>query len=595
MDRTTAAAAVTAALAEARAGRVEQGISALERLVADDPGNADAAHELGLLLAQTGRMGEALGLLEKAAKLAPREMRYQLNLGLLLQRCGDLRGAIGRFERASRVAPGDPYPLRALAVALREAGELEGSAGSLSRLIQLVPGDADAHNLRGLVRLDQGLVSSAVASFRSAAQVAGPNPAAHSNLLLAKNYDPYIEPRELFEAHVEFGRTYGGAPAAMAERRAAADGRLRIGYLSPDLRNHAVAHFLFPVLANHDRGRFAVTCYNDTRAPDAVTAQLRGLPERWREVAGLNDSQLAAAIEADQIDILIELAGHTNDNRLPLLAQRRLAPVQVTYLGYPNTTGLTTIDYRITDAIADPPGMTDGQYTERLVRLAGRAFFTSVRLPEAPGVGPLPAASGRTRGQVTFGVISNFPKVNHLAMRWWADILQAIPSARLLIQAKPMADSFTRSQFVSFFGERGIAPERIECRGWSTFPDFLRLLNEHIDIVLDTWPFAGHTTTCHALLMGVPVITLATDSFRGRMGASILTHIGMPELIADNASGYSERAIELASDLPRLAGLRAELRERLLGSVIYDHAGFTRRLESAYAGMVQERTSGSRG
>jgi predicted O-linked N-acetylglucosamine transferase (SPINDLY family) len=346
------------------------------------------------------------------------------------------------------------------------------------------------------------------------------------------------------------------------------------------------------VLASHDRGRFAVTCYSDTRVPDGVTAQLRGLPEQWRDVASLDDAQLAATIEADQIDILVELAGHTNRNRLPLLAQRRLAPVQVTYLGYPNTTGLTTIDYRITDSFADPPDMTDGQYTERLVRLD--AFFTSVRLSEAPEVGPLPAAAEVARGQVTFGVISTFPKVREPAMRCWADILHALANARLLIQAKAMDDPPTREAFRSFFRERGIAPERIECRGWSSFPDFLRLLNERIDIVLDTWPFAGHTTTCHALLMGVPVITRAGDAFRGRMGASILTHVGLPELIADDDAGYVRCATALASDVPRLAGLRVGVRERLLSSVIHDHAGFTRRLEAAYEWMARERSSGRR-
>lgn len=580
---------MTAALALADAGRVDEATAALERVVAHHARHADAMHELGLLHAHAGRIERALSCLRAAAEIEPGNARYHFNLGLLLQQCGRARESVVHCERAVALAPAEPYPLHALAAASRAAGELEAAAAALGKIVAMRPGDADAHNVLGLTLLDQGKIDEAIEAFRRAMSHRPGHAAAHSNLLLAMNYAEGLSPQEVRAAHDAFGRAFappGGVRARVARAPAAADGRLRVGYLSPDLKNHPVGHFLYPVLARHDRARFCVTCYSDAPASDGITQQLRRLPERWRDVAGLDDEQLAAAVERDGIDVLVELAGHTNRNRLALLARRRLAPVQVTYLGYPNTTGVASIDFRITDAIADPPGaLADAQHAERLIRLEGGPFFAAVKVAEAPEVGPLPAAA--RGGRVTFAVISNFAKVRPPAIRRWAEILRAVPSAELLVVARAMDDHATRARLESALCAQGVEPNRVTCRGWGPLQEFLQLLNDRVDVVLDTWPFNGHTTTCHALLMGAAVVTLAGDTHRSRMGASILAHAGLPELIADSEEAYVRIASDLARDVPRLSELRAGLRARVYASPIFDTTGFTRRLEAAYAAIAR--------
>jgi len=316
--------------------------------------------------------------------------------------------------------------------------------------------------------------------------------------------------------------------------------------------------------------------YSATSAEDDDTTALRAQTDQWRPIVGMRDDEAAAAIQRDQIDILIDLTGHTANARLPVFA-RKPAPVQATYLGYPNTTGLSTIDYRITDAIADPPGLTESIHTERLERLPD-AFFCYLTVGGVPDVGPLPAM---TRGGVTFAVTTNFAKVRPATMALWAKILHAAPKSRLLIQAKGLEQPATRDRVTQFFADQGIPPDRLDLRGPVKLPVFLRLFSE-IDIVLDTFPFNGGTTTCHGLWMGLPIITIAGIAGVSRIGASVLKHIGLSDLVAGSTEQYMENASRLSRDQQRLARLRESLRDRMRASALMGFERHTRELEAAY-------------
>jgi protein O-GlcNAc transferase len=512
----------------------------------------------------------------------PLDARQHFELARKLQRQGDPGEALKHFRRASELSPDSIESINAIGNCHRDLGELAESVAAYRRVLEARPDHSLAHNNLAVTLQDQGNLDEAIASFRRSLEIQPNDPKVHSNLLLCLNYHDAYSPEQIADEHRAFGRRFGLAKPQALRRTASPDGRIRIGYLSPDFRQHSVAFFIWPVLQQHDRERFEVTCYSDVMAADAVTELLMHRPERWRVTAGMSDDELAAIIERDQIDIFVELAGHTGGNRLPLLARRRVAPVQVTYLGYPNTTGLSGIDYRITDAIADPPGMSESQYTEQLVRLPD-SFFTQLTIAGMPDVAPPPAV---TKSQVTFAAFTNLCKVRPKTLKLWARLLQQVPRSRLLLQAKSLIDPATRAAVAGVFASAGIAPDRINLRGWVDFPQYIDLYRD-VDIVLDTFPFNGHTTTCQSLWMGVPVVTHAGDAHRSRMGASVLTQLNLSELVAQSEDDYVRIASDLAGDLPRLEGIRAGLRQRVQQSPYMDTQRFTRNLEAAYEEMVR--------
>ena len=397
--------------------------------------------------------------------------------------------------------------------------------------------------------------------------------AAHSNLLTGLNYDPDIDPERLLDEHRRWAQVHERVRVLTpCSTDSTPDRRLRVGYVSPDFRHHAVAHFLKPIFAHHDK--VEVYCYAEIRNPDAVTGYFQSRAQGWRSTVGYTDEQVAEQVRRDQIDILVDLAGHTFGNRLAVFAYKP-APVQITYLGYPSTTGLSTIDYRLTDPIADPPG-EQVRHTETLVRLP-RAFCYAP--PEnAPLVGPLPAA---TSGHVTFGSFHSLSKLNSRVIDLWCTILRAVPSAQLLIFRDTLRGSALDS-IGSQFGKRGIDPDRVLL---SHIPEggktFLSLYHK-VDIALDPFPWSGHTTTCEALWMGVPVITLYGDRYAGRMAACVLAALDLQELIADTFNKYLAIAVDWATDLDRRTRLRLELRERMLASPLCDGRTFTLSLEETY-------------
>jgi predicted O-linked N-acetylglucosamine transferase (SPINDLY family) len=353
--------------------------------------------------------------------------------------------------------------------------------------------------------------------------------------------------------------------------------RLRIGYVSPDFRRHSVSYFIEPILEAHDRSQFEVFCYADELHSDEVTRRLRGLADHWRNIASLDDEQLAQRVREDGIDILIDLAGHTEHNRLLAFA-RRPAPVQMTYLGYPNTTAMPAIQYRITDAVCDPQGSAKRWHVEELLRVPG--CFLCYRMPaDMPEVHPLPAGES---GPITFGSFNNFLKVSDSALIFWERMMKEVAGSRLMLKFRSLSDRGTRERVLARLERHGIAPERVELLGYEM--DFWQHLElyRRMDIALDPFPYNGTTTTCEALAMGVPVVCLAGEVHAARVGASLMHAVGLDELVARTLGEYVRIATGLASDRARLRAMRSGLRARLAASALTDAVGTTRRIEALY-------------
>ncbi len=430
----------------------------------------------------------------------------------------------------------------------------------------------------------QGAIEAGLAVLEEVPALAPYAAELHSNRLLHLNYDAQRTPAELRREHELWAERFATPLAASRlapTQRRDPDRRLRIGYLSPDLRRHSVAYFIAPLLQSHDRSAVEAICYASVPRPDSFTLELRGLADGWVDVHHLDDAALALRIHADEIDILVELAGQTREGRL-LACARRPAPVQISYLGYPNTTGLRAIDYRLTDHLADPDGF-DEHYCETLIRLP-RCFLAYATPRHAPEIGPPPAARN---GYVTFGSFNNLAKVNRGVIATWADLLRQVPGSRLALKSAGTADPETRAALEGAFAAAGIGPERLRIMAPAAEAgDHLALYNE-IDIALDTFPYHGTTTTCEALWMGVPVVTLVGDRHAGRVGASLLATIGFTAGITATAEDYVLTARLLASRPELLATCRRNLRGDLARSPLCDHQGHARAVEEAYRAVWQ--------
>ena len=357
--------------------------------------------------------------------------------------------------------------------------------------------------------------------------------------------------------------------------------RLRVGYISRDFTTHSVAYFLEPLLANHDRAAFEIFCYSDVERPDATTARLRTYTDHWCSIVGQSDDAVTGKIRGDAIDILVDLAGHSKGNRLLVFA-RRAAPVQVTWLGYPNTTGLRSMDYRVTDEISDPTGVAEKLATETLIRLPG-GFICYRPASETPELLDPPS---RVNGAITFGNFNSIAKLTPEIISLWSQLLNRIPGSKLLLKSNGLGDEVLRARILGNFETGGIDPTRIELLGWTTSTYFHLALYNKIDIALDTSPYNGTTTTCEALWMGVPVVTLVGDRHAARVGASILTQIDMTDCIALNEAAYVDIAFSLANDPEKLNLIRRSCREKLRSSPLMDEAGFARQMEAAFHTMV---------
>jgi predicted O-linked N-acetylglucosamine transferase (SPINDLY family) len=507
------------------------------------------------------------------------------SLGSLHVRRGEAREALQAFRKALVPEP-RVEPLSNLGVLLRRIGRLEEGAKPLRLALKLDPDNVHVANNLAVIEADQGRLHEAERRLRDALERDPTYAVAHSNLVYFQNFRDDVDPRRLFEAHLEWGRRHAdplGTRPARPVHGEDSERLLRVGYISPDFRKHSVSYFFAPVLECHDRERFEVFCYADVAQPDAVTERLQQASDGWLRVTGLRPDAVARRIREDRIDILVDLAGHTGDNPLMVLAHRP-APVQVSWLGYPNTTGMRAVDYRLADAVVEPPGLADELSTETVVRLP-HGFHCYEPPPGAPAAAPLPAPR---QGHVTFGSFNDLKKTQPAVIRAWAEILNRVPGSRLLLKCSSFVDATTRDRYAKSFAEAGADPERVRMvpRVAST-EEHLGLYGK-IDIGLDPFPYNGTTTTCEALWMGVPVVTLRGDRHAGRVGASLLGRVGLGDWIADTKEGYVALAVSWASRRDELAALRRELRERVARSPLRDARGLTRAIEDAYRTMWRD-------
>lgn len=638
--------AMRQAVALHQAGRLAEADAIYRRVLEVEPRNPDALQLLGLLHHQAGRNELAVEMIAKAIQLRPApeffvnlsqayralgKMRESLeacrravqmapslpeawnNLGSALKDAGEVREAADAYRRAIQLRPGYAVAHNNLGNALGALDDAVGAEASLVQAIRLDPSYAEAysnlgHLLTGLGRLDeavslcqralqirpnlvaaymnlgtalhlQGRFDEGNAAFARGAQLDPNHARLHENLLSGFNYTTRWTPQQALDAHVTWAQRFAESakpPAAFAIDRNPSR-KLRIGYVSPDFKRHSVAYFLEPILQHHDRGRFEVTGYSSTDIADAVTERLKARCDRWRDIAGMSDAAAAELVRQDAIDVLIDLAGHTTGNRLGLFGLRP-APVQVTYLGYPSTTGLSTIDYRITDGLCDPPGLTEAFHSERLLRIDPP--FICYRPPEdAPPVADPPALRN---GFVTFGSFNKIAKAGPETIELWAKVLRATPTSRLLLKSRGLSSEGSRRRLLDSFARHSIDAARIELvEGDQPLASHLAMYGR-LDVALDTFPYHGTTTTCEALWMGVPVISLAGQTHVARVGASLLSAVGRPEWVAASGADFVAAAQSWAADADGLARTRQTVRKEVARSPLCDGPRLTRALEAAY-------------
>lgn len=560
-------------------GKLDEAIACYRRALEVKPDFAEAHSNLGLALKDRGDLDGAVACCRHALDLKPDLPEAQNNLGLALQEQGKAAEAIAGYRRALELKPDYAEAHNNLGNAWKELGQLDEAVACYRRALELRPDYAEAHNNLGSAFKGSGQLDDAVACCRRAVELQPSRADFCSNLLYALLFRPGYDPPALFEEHRRWDQCHATPLRKLLQAHRndrSPDRRLRIGYVSPDFRDHCQALFTAPLFSAHDHENFEIFCYSDVVRPDGITARLRSYSDTWRSITGLGHEQVADLIHRDGIDVLVDLAMHMARNRLVVFA-RKPAPVQVCWLAYPGTTGLAAIDYRITDPYLDPPGLYDGCYSEESVRLPD-SFWCYDPLESQPGVNPLPALEN---GYITFGCLNNFCKVNPPVLKIWAQVLKAVDRSRLTLMA---GEGTHRQRTLDLLTEEGIVGDRVTFVARQTRPQYLKYYHD-IDIGIDTVPYNGHTTSLDSFWMGVPVVTLVGPTVVGRAGLCQLMNLGLPELVARSPEQFVDIAAGLASDLSRLSGLRTTLRDRLRASPLMNAPRFARNIEAAYREM----------
>jgi protein O-GlcNAc transferase len=523
----------------------------------------------------------AAGATDAVATTAPTDPAPAVSAGELINQGLRQRQQVGveaarpYFERAAQLEPNSHMPWLMLGNVASEMGDLDVAVAHYTRARDLHPSDHVVRYNLGLSHYLRGYINAAIEELRAACALNPSYLQAQSTHIMALHNLDRISPDEIAVAIREWGARFSLEHPASAPSTVHPlsdhPKRLRVGFISGDFRTHSVAHFFEPILSARDRGAFTYVLYNNSNIQDAVTERLRANADDWRDIWRLTDDEVIELIRSDRIDILVDLSGHTAFNRLAVFA-RRAAPVQVSYLGYPSSTGLTTMDYRITDATTDPAVPADDWHCERLLRLPDTQWcFRPFGTPAGPG--PLPA---RKAGLVTFGSFNNLTKASDTLLRCWAQILVRLPASRLRLTRVRSAQR--AAEIIALFGQSGVAPERIECVLYANDPPYGQQF-AGVDIALDNYPYNGVTTTCESLYVGVPVISLHGRNGVSRSGLSLLGALGLGELVASTPEQYVEIAVALGSDLSRLEQLRASLRARFEQSSLRDEKRFTAKFE----------------
>ncbi|HEY1921803.1 MAG TPA: tetratricopeptide repeat protein [Tepidisphaeraceae bacterium] len=556
--------------------RYDEAIDLLKRALELKPDFAQAAYNLGNALNGRGKYAEAVESFRRAVALDPTMVDAHNNMGNALQLLGDYKAAADAYVAAMNCKPDFIVAYNNLGSALRRVGKLDESIVALEQAIRMQPDFYQAHCNLGNSFKDAGRMDDAIASFRRAIEINPADHASHSNLVFSVQYHSDYDSAKILHETLKWNIRHAQRlthEARPHENDRSPNRRLRIGYVGADFREHCQSLFTIPLLQNHDRQNFEIFCYAHISRPDEKTARIRGLCDGWQSIVGMTDHEVAEKIREDKIDILVDLTMHMSLGR-PLVFARKPAPIQIAWLAYPGTTGLSAIDYRFTDPFLDPPGLHDHDYSEKSIRLPD-TFWCYDPLSDEVEIAELPA---RKNGHITFGCLNNFCKASPQTLELWARVIQAVPNSKLILLAGPGGH---RQTLRESFSSKGISADRLEFVEFLPRPDYLKVYNR-IDIGLDTLPYNGHTTGLDSIWMGVPVVGRIGRTVVGRAGFSQLSNLGLKELAASSDDDFIKTAVDLAHDLDRLANLRKTLRERMKQSPLMNAPKFARGVESAY-------------
>ncbi|MBI5658775.1 MAG: tetratricopeptide repeat protein [Nitrosomonadales bacterium] len=560
-------------------GKLEEAIGHYRSALLSRPDLADAHVNLGNALRAQDRLEEAAESYRRALALRPDHAETHFHLGLVSRALDNLDEAVACYRKALALKPDYAEAYNNLGIALRVQGKPDEAIEQYHKALALKPDYAEAFSNLGSALKNQGHLDEAIEYYRRALALKPDFVDAYSNLLFSMQFSSNYSLAELFAEHLRFAAQYEAPlkPLRKAHRNSPdPQRRLKVGYVSADFYRHAAAFFIEPVLANHDKSRVEVYCYYNNTRRDELTERIAGYADHWVPCRGLSDDQLAERIRSDGIDILVDLSGHTAGNRMLMFA-RKPAPLQVTYLGYPGTSGLSAMDYRITDRYADPEE-NEAYYSEKLIRLPD-SLCCYRPTGDMPEVAPLPALQN---GYITFGSLNNFNKVSDQCIELWSALLRAVPTSRLLMLTVP--EGTAREQLIGKFAGLGISAERLELHGKFPSREFHQMFRR-VDIALDPFPVTGGTTTCETLWMGVPVIVLVGQRYISRVGYSFLSAAGLRDFAAHTHEDYIKVATRMGGNIPLLAEIHDGLRARMAASPLCGEAAFTRNLENAYREM----------
>ncbi len=602
-----------------RLGKPREAAEALRLAISLQPDLAEAHFNLGRCLSDLGDDDSAFAAVEKAARLRPASFEIQRHYARMLRLRGEQLKAVDPYWRALDVEPKSLDCLTELATVMRGLRRFDEALTLARRAVVADPASAAAHNELGLalllndesdaaievlsqalslepmltdVRLSLanayesvGQLDTSIGHFRSALSMDPTLHPVHSNIIFLLQFMPGVNSARILEEARAWDRAFArDATLATYANDRSPDRRLRIGYVSSHFYNHCQSLFTTPLFEHHDRSRFEIVAYSCVENPDAATERLKKSVDDWRDVSRLDDAALADLIRGDVVDVLVDLAMHMGNGRLKAFAEKP-APVQISWLAYPGTTGLSAIDYRITDRYLDPPELGEGPYSERSIVLPD-SFWCYDPLTDGVDSGPLPAL---TNGYVTFGCLNHFRKINEPLLRLWAEVLSRVQDSRLLLLAPP---GQARARIVDALGQRGIDSRRIAFTARCARTEYLRIYRQ-IDVCLDSHPYGGHTTSMDAFWMGVPVVSLVGPTVVGRAAITIAKNLRLDSLVANTNEDFAAVAMALATDWDRLRELRQCLRANLQASPLMQGRRFAQALEEAYRQTFRRWCSGA--
>ncbi len=538
--------------------------------------------ELGSVLREQNLFDAAEEHYKEALLIAPRSTVVLKGAAGFYQSIRRHQEAADSYRRYIELAPNDVGALNNLAIMLRDIEKFDEAEETYLECAKREENPSYVYNNLGILAMEMAKAEESIQYYHKALEMDPTYTGAHSNMLFYMNYLGSLSPNQLYDEHRNWARWHTEPNMVGTEvypNDPSPERRLRIGYVSADLFGHAVSYFIESALKQHDSVNFDIFCYANVRTPDGITKRLQSYTNHWRQIHKMSAAEIAALVRKDEIDILVDLGGHTAGNRLDAMALRP-APIQATWIGYPNTTGLDVIDYRIVDPITDPEGPADDIHSETLWRLP--KCFTCYTPQSSIDESTVPPSE--ENGYITFGSFNNASKLSPQTIEAWARILKAVEGSRLLLKSVSLSDKGTYERFTAQFAEYGISDDRLEFVGRLGSNEHLRLYDK-IDIGVDPFPYNGTTTSCEALWMAVPIIALLGDRHAARVTASLLHQVGLGDLAGEDVDDYVAKAVALANDPERLRTIRQSLRKTMEESPLCDQQDHTRDLENAYRGM----------